>query len=277
MKEDTKDRIAWVLSFGCLAFIVVAVTLVARLHSELVSVTEQAEVELATYNAAHEDLWKEALKLAGKHGRNLEKRNVVYNRSNVPGRRFVRRLPQRRQRRYFATPPFYGTPQNVQSYPQQISSGYKTVRCECPSGPPGPPGPNGYDGIPGFPGKDGENGEDDHTLRLHYSDACAMCPAGPPGPPGDPGPEGEAGRKGFPGLPGVDGKPGTPGPKGPTGDRGAPGPIGLPGMVGEPGLPGLEGPPGRPGPPGWPGQNGGQGPDGIYGPGRLRLFQNLRG
>lgn len=52
MEENTKDRIAWVLSFGCLAFVVGAVALVASLHSELVSVTEQAEVELATYNVS---------------------------------------------------------------------------------------------------------------------------------------------------------------------------------------------------------------------------------
>ncbi|ETN68498.1 collagen triple helix repeat protein [Necator americanus] len=308
MGETTADQLAWVVSTFCLVLAVGAVTLVASFHSELVSISAQAEDELRTYNKAHEEIWKEAVKLADKYGRKIEKRSVFYSSRQAPPAVPVdnqRRsnLPLHRQRRYYVGQPIYnnlyvqGTINKSNEnfpVPQQPPPRFNTLRCQCPPGPQGPPGLDGFDGIPGLNGEDGHNGEDSNSLRLHYSDACAICPAGPQGPPGEPGPEGEPGPTGFPGPPGENGAPGIPGPKGQTGDRGAPGEIGTPGLPGqqgangiknvpvpgppgppgpigeigldgERGLPGLPGPPGPVGSPGWPGQTGNPGPNGIIG------------
>ncbi|VDM79511.1 unnamed protein product [Strongylus vulgaris] len=289
MVENSTDRFVGVVSFACLLFVIGAVAVVAKLHCDIISTAKQAEEELAKFNIVHEELWKETLKLVDIYGRNIEKRNVVYQSQvrQTPNRHYVlNHQPQRNRRFYVTAPslqPVYAfqrsyAPQQVyqqavpqQLYQQQVFTDNRVVECDCPNGPRGPPGPSGYDGVPGLPGEDGTNGDDDNTLTLHYSDSCAMCPAGPPGPPGRPGPEGVPGPQGLPGIPGLDGAPGIPGPRGPEGDRGLPGERGPPGPIGILGGKGVfytsvPGPPGPPGPVGEPGVIGETGLPGLEGP-----------
>ncbi|VDM73606.1 unnamed protein product [Strongylus vulgaris] len=164
MVENNTDRLAGFISFGCLLFVISAVAFVAKLHSDIVSITRQAEEELPKFNNVHEELWKEALKLVDKYGRNIEKRDVVYrnqasqniypNQRHVPdhiargGKRHITpsslQLSKAFQRSY--------VPQQIyqqvarQFYQQQPYTDSSAGQCNCPGGPAGPPGPNGYNG-----------------------------------------------------------------------------------------------------------------------------------
>ncbi|KAK5980119.1 Collagen triple helix repeat protein [Trichostrongylus colubriformis] len=294
MAETTADRLAWGVAIGCLIIVIGGATLIVKLQADLSALNDIAEAEIVSFRTEHEEIWKEAIKLAAKFGRRIEKRSPQRRLYSVDPRRYAtakRHLSSYPQAAYFEAPLYYPQQQPYHrqerpNYPQERSHQFQQMQqqvvqvtapqenqginqfaCNCPRGQQGPPGEPGLDGIPGEPGLDGRPGANDGSLTRHYSDACAVCPAGPPGAPGPQGPDGEPGTRGLPGAPGVGGRPGIPGPKGPPGDPGAQGPPGLPGPPGIPGGPGVTYTrvPGPPGPPGAPGLIGAPGDPGFPG------------
>ncbi|KAK6044828.1 hypothetical protein COOONC_17667 [Cooperia oncophora] len=122
MVESSADRLAWGVAIGCLIIVIGGVGLVAKLHADLLALNEVAEVEIVNFRTEHDLIWKEALKLADKFGRRIEKRQVHKGRRHLVD---SAEIPQRKRHLYaypqavqIQNPPFFSQFQQV---PQQVT------------------------------------------------------------------------------------------------------------------------------------------------------------
>ncbi|CAI2341283.1 unnamed protein product [Caenorhabditis sp. 36 PRJEB53466] len=260
------------------ATLLVSLFAAASLYSQVSSIWNELDAEIANFRSLTEDMWVDMVKLGAGTASNRVRRQQYggYGASGVqppapapngyggygasqpapPPEKFPDGIPNGANQPKFPGGGFPDGPFPNGGGPRGGPQCQCTVENSCP------PGPSGDEGEQGPDGQDGLDGDLlDRRDQLGPGLRGMRGARGQPGRPGRDGNPGMPGDCGPPGAPGLDGKPGSPGGKGDDGEK----PLGRQGPRGPPGEAGPEGPTGPNGRDAYPGQAGPQGEPGIQG------------